>query len=177
MNYPTRSCVCKGTVVKRFATRMNTDDYTPDYTARLRKAFRYPETETDLGKAVARLRHPFQVGDGEKWLYEGFISFFTALFDALRAIDDSIPPGLPPHLLDPAWIAEAFHIPLKDFNWQTESSSVGRSVDKSGGGKFTLLNGDNHGRLVWTCSVELFSSQGPRQVHSMDRVGWKPSSD
>lgn len=99
-------------------TTMNTDYRTPDFAARLREAFRNPEAETDLGKAVARLRQPFQVGDGEKWLYEGFISAFSGLFDALRAIDDSIPPGLPLHLLDPAWIARAFHIPLEDFNWQ-----------------------------------------------------------
>jgi hypothetical protein len=78
---------------------MNTADHTPDYAALLREAFRNPETETDLGKAVTRMREPFQVGDGEKWLYEGFISAFSALFDALWAIDDSIPPGLPPHLI------------------------------------------------------------------------------
>jgi hypothetical protein len=87
-------------------TTMNTDDRNRFYAARLSGAFRSPETESDLGKAVARLREPFQVGDGGNWLYEGFVSAFTALFDALRAIDDSIPPGLPRHLLDPVWIAE-----------------------------------------------------------------------
>lgn len=96
---------------------MKTNNHCFDYASRIREAFRNPETETPLGRAVARMREPFQVGDGKKWLYEGFISAFSALFEALRAIDDSIPPGLPPHLLDPARIAKMFGLPLEDFNY------------------------------------------------------------
>jgi hypothetical protein len=96
---------------------MNDPERTRNVVALLREAIRNPETETELGRAVARLREPFLVGVGDRWHYEGFVGAFAALSDALGALDDSIPPGLPPHLLDPAWIAKAFHIPLEDFNW------------------------------------------------------------
>jgi hypothetical protein len=43
----------------------------------------------------------------------------------MRAIDPSIPPGLPPHVLDPAVIAKFFRIPLEDLNWQGARASAG----------------------------------------------------
>jgi hypothetical protein len=88
-----------------------------DQVACLQEAFRNPETETELGRAVARLRQPFVIGDGKKWLYQGFVGALSALHDALRAMDDSTPPGLPAHVHDPAWIAEALGLRLEDFNW------------------------------------------------------------
>jgi excisionase family DNA binding protein len=97
----------------------------------LREGFRRRETETELGKAVARMRQPFRVGDGEKMLYEGFTSAFNALFDAFRAIDDSIPPDLPQHVLDPAWIARTFGFRVEDF--RTVPAYVGAAETLKGG--------------------------------------------
>jgi hypothetical protein len=72
---------------------------------------------------TANLEHwgdgKFVVGDENgKWHYEGFVNIFQALHEAMRAVDPSIPPGLPPHCLDPAFIAKFFRIPLRDMNWQ-----------------------------------------------------------
>jgi excisionase family DNA binding protein len=69
------------------------------------------------------------MGDGKKWHYEGFVSMFSAVRQALASLDDSISPDLPPFLLDPAIIAKQLGIPLPYFNWQgirgsTEESSV-----------------------------------------------------
>lgn len=85
---------------------------------RLRDAMRSNDTDTPLGQAVARLKQPFVLGDGEKWFYERFIGMASAFRQALAAIDDTISPDLPPFLLDPANIARLFRIPLEDFNWQ-----------------------------------------------------------
>jgi hypothetical protein len=62
----------------------------------------------------------FIVGDGKgKWHYEAFVLMFKALHEAMRAVDPSIPPGLPPHCLDPKSIAKIFRIPLADMNAPT----------------------------------------------------------
>ena len=55
----------------------------------------------------------------------GFYHLFQALHETLRAIDDSIPPGLPPHLLEPATIARFFRFPLEGFNWQGSQGEDG----------------------------------------------------
>ena len=86
--------------------------------ARIRDALRSNESDTPLGQAVARLKQPFVLGDGEKWYYEGFVSMFSAVRQALASLDDSISPDLPPFLLEPATVASLFGIPLEEFNWQ-----------------------------------------------------------
>src|SRR5947209_904179 len=70
---------------------------------------------------TSNLRHwgdgKFVLGDGNgKWHYEGFVNLFQALHEAMRAVDPSIPEGLPPHVLDPEVIARFFRIRLKDMN-------------------------------------------------------------
>jgi len=60
----------------------------------------------------------FTVRQNGKWLYEGFVNVFQALHEAMRAIDPSIPAGLPSHCLDPEVIVMFFRIPLKELNWQ-----------------------------------------------------------
>jgi excisionase family DNA binding protein len=46
------------------------------------------------------------------------VNLFQALHEAMRAVDPAIPPGLPPHVLDPVVIAAFFGIPLEDMNWK-----------------------------------------------------------
>jgi hypothetical protein len=75
---------------------------------------------------TANLRHwgdgKFVLGDGNgKWHYEGFVSLLRALHEALRAVDPTIPPGLPPHVLDPQVIAKFFCLKLEDMNYQGEA--------------------------------------------------------
>jgi hypothetical protein len=40
------------------------------------------------------------VGEDGTWHYEGFVNVFQAVQEAMRAVDPSIPPGLPAHALD-----------------------------------------------------------------------------
>jgi hypothetical protein len=85
-----------------------------DYLRRIRELVRTGET--------ANLHHwgdgKFVVGEDGTWHYEGFVNLFQALHEAMRAVDPSIPPGLPPHVLDPVGINRFFGIPLEDMNWQ-----------------------------------------------------------
>ena len=84
----------------------------------LREAIKNEPPDTPLGKAVARLREPFYVGDGEHFHYDKFIGMFSAIREALHEIDSSIEPNVPPFLLDPACIAKFFNIPLEKFDYQ-----------------------------------------------------------
>jgi hypothetical protein len=60
----------------------------------------------------------FVLGENGQWHYEGFVNLFQSVHEAMRSVDPSIPPGLPPHVLDPAVLARFFGIPLQDMNWQ-----------------------------------------------------------
>jgi excisionase family DNA binding protein len=91
---------------------------TNEYFDHIRDALRSEQANTPSGQAVARLKQPFPLGNGEKWHYEGFVSMFSAIRHALASLDDSISTGLPPFLLDPATVARLFSIPLAEFNWQ-----------------------------------------------------------
>ena len=67
----------------------------------------------------------FVVGDGKgKWYYEGFLLMFKALHESMRAVDPSIPEGLPPDLLAPEEIAKFFGIPLESMNVRAEAKPV-----------------------------------------------------
>jgi hypothetical protein len=75
---------------------------------------------------TANLRHwgdgKFVLGDGNgHWHYEGFVNLLQALHEAMRAVDPSIPEGLPPHCLDPEVIARFFRIPLEDMNFPSKT--------------------------------------------------------
>lgn len=94
-----------------------------DLIHRLKEAWKSDEADTPLGQAIARLRIPFELGDGKRWYYERIISFMSAVRQALAAIDDSVSPDLPPFMLEPAAVARFFRIPLEDLNWQGNSAS------------------------------------------------------
>jgi hypothetical protein len=106
---------------------------------RLQEAFRSEPPDTPLGKAIAPLREPFVLGDGDRLHYEKFIIMFVAIRNALHEIDSSISPELPPFLLHPASIANVFHIPLEKFNYQGGSTTVAPSIIKRLKETFGLL--------------------------------------
>jgi hypothetical protein len=89
-----------------------------DHFEQLREAMKNEPPDTPLGKAVARLREPFILGDGETFQYEKFVEMFVALRDALHELDPTISPKVPPFLLHPSSIANIFGIPLEKFNYQ-----------------------------------------------------------
>jgi hypothetical protein len=106
--------------------QMHTGESSKNILACIRAAMRDFDPNTPLGQAVARLKQPFVIGDGTKWYYEGFIGFislFSAVRQAVAALDDSVSPELPPFLLDPATIARMFRIPQEDFNWHGQNDS------------------------------------------------------
>jgi len=103
-----------------------------DYIDRIREALRSGETDAPLGTVVARLREQFDVGGNGRWRYEGFIGLFSAIRQALAAMDDTISSELPPFLLDPSAIARVFRLQVDDFNWQGVGSTVeSRLVDRA----------------------------------------------
>jgi hypothetical protein len=94
-----------------------------NYFKQLREAMRYEPPDTPLGKAVARLREPFVLGEGDRFHYERFIVMFVAIRESLHEIDSTISPELPAFLRDPACIARLFGIPLEKFNYQGASQA------------------------------------------------------
>lgn len=75
------------------------------------------ETDTPLGNVLAKWKDiDIPVGKNGKWLLDGFIMTFKREREILAAIDPTISPDLPPHLLDPAQIAYFMGLPLEDFN-------------------------------------------------------------
>src|SRR5688500_8584191 len=66
-------------------------------------ARREPDADPDVAAALDRWSgHSFVIRSGDgPYLLEGFQTFFMALRDVVGAMDPSLPPGLPPHLLDP----------------------------------------------------------------------------
>ena len=103
-----------------------------DHLNELRQALRSVDPDTPLGDAVARFKQPFIVGDGKKWLYEGFVSMASSLRQALAAIDKSISPELPSFLLEPATYAAMLHVSVDEFNWSgphTSNASIEEKVD------------------------------------------------
>ena len=51
---------------------------------RLREALTHEPPDTPLGRAVARLREPFDLGDGDHYHYEKFVLMFAAIRAALH---------------------------------------------------------------------------------------------
>lgn len=89
-------------------------DYIVD---RIKQAKASGETDTRLVKVLAKWDFDIPVGRDGKWLLEGFIMTFKRDREILSAIDPSISPDLPPHLMDPVQIAHFFSIPLEEMNW------------------------------------------------------------
>jgi hypothetical protein len=88
------------------------------YLDRIQEAIVNDETDTKLGRVLDRWRgHEFICRRDGQWLFDGFVLYFKMVAEVLSAIDPSIPPDVPPHLLDPAQLAYFFDIPLEEFNW------------------------------------------------------------
>src|ERR1022692_965406 len=84
---------------------------------RIREAKASGETDTKLGRVLAKWKdHLIPIQRDGKWLLEGFIMTFKRDLEILNAIDPSISPDVPPHLLDPAQIAYFYGIKLEDFS-------------------------------------------------------------
>jgi hypothetical protein len=84
---------------------------------RIREAQESGETDTPLGRVLAKWQGidiPVGTEDGQ-WLLDGFIMTFKREREILAAIDPSVSPDLPPHLLDPVQIAYFMGIRLEDF--------------------------------------------------------------
>lgn len=85
---------------------------------RIKEAKASGESGTMLGRVLAKWKDfAIPVGRDGKWLLEGFIMEAKKQREILAAIDPSISPDLPPHLLDPVQIAHFWGIPLEEFNW------------------------------------------------------------
>ena len=72
----------------------------------------------------------FVLGENGEWHYEGFVNLLQAVHEAMRAVDPSVPPGLPSHCLDPEVIAKFFRISLKDMNWQGAAPQIEEKLDR-----------------------------------------------
>ena len=84
---------------------------------RIREAKASGETDTKLGRVLAKWKdHLIPIQRDGKWLLDGFIMTFKRDLEILNAIDPSISPDVPPHLLDPAQIAYFYGIKLEDFS-------------------------------------------------------------
>jgi hypothetical protein len=59
---------------------------------------------------------PVVYEDG-KWLAEGVITFFTCIHQIVRALDESVPPGLPAQCFDRAFIAEFLGIAVEELHY------------------------------------------------------------
>jgi hypothetical protein len=57
------------------------------------------------------------VYDGGKWLAEGVITYFTAIHQIARALNESVPPGLPAHCFDPVFIAGFLGISVEELHY------------------------------------------------------------
>jgi len=86
-----------------------------DLLDRIREAFRNGEPR--LQEVLTRWRgHEFVVCVNGKWRLEGFVTFFKAVQEMMAVVDGALPPGLPPHCLDPVQIARSFCLPLDAFD-------------------------------------------------------------
>lgn len=113
------------------STIMNEADF-KNICARIRAARESGETDTKLGRVLTRWRdhEVIPVWRDGKWLLEGFVMTFKRDREILNAIDPSISPDLPPHLLDPSMIAHFFSLRLEEFNWSS-GPPVAREVEGS----------------------------------------------
>lgn len=64
------------------------------------------------------------VYDDGKWFPEAVITYFQGILEIVRAVDPSIPPGLPPHCLHPQWIADFLGVSVEELNWPSVPAPV-----------------------------------------------------
>jgi hypothetical protein len=103
---------------------MSSHEHARALLARLRDAYRHGTNEPTLAGELTRLQEPVVVWEEGTWLFEGLISLFHSLHQALRVIDRSIGPRLPQHCLNPEQIARFFRIPAANPNRPTCSPSA-----------------------------------------------------
>ncbi len=85
---------------------------------RIKHAKESEAADSKLGTVVAKWRDfDFPASHNGKWLYESFVMSMKHGRELVAAIDPSVSPDLPPHLLDPAVIANFLAVPVEEFNW------------------------------------------------------------
>ena len=97
---------------------------------RIKQAKKGGETDTRLGRVLAKWKDiDIPVGRNGTWLLEAFIITFKRDREILAAIDPTVSPDLPPHLLDAVQIVRLFSLRLEDIHW------LRSSVSEPGGGE------------------------------------------
>lgn len=91
---------------------------TSDRLQRLYDALENEGPDGPVAKALATWGNysPVVYQDG-RWLPEGVIAYFQGILEIVRVVDPSVPPGLPPHCLDPHWIADFLGITFEELDW------------------------------------------------------------
>ncbi len=76
------------------------------------------EPDAAVSRVLARWHgHEIVVQRDGKWLLDGLIMGFRRERELLHAVDPSVSPDLPPHLLDPVQIAYLLGIPSEEVDW------------------------------------------------------------
>lgn len=108
----------------------------------IRQALQSVEPGSQLDQVLQRWRgFDHIVRANEKWLLEGFVSFFQSHYELARAVDPSLEPGLPPQCFDPEAIAQFFRLTPDAFSESREDvvgtvRKPGRPSDTRSIGKF-----------------------------------------
>jgi hypothetical protein len=106
-------------------TMTRQENYFQNMIDRIKEAQESGETDTPLGGVLAKWDDlTFPIWNDGKWLLEGFIMDFKKRKEILSAIDPTVSPDLPSHLLDPAQVISFLGLPLEDFNWSPGQITV-----------------------------------------------------
>jgi Protein of unknown function (DUF1580) len=138
---------------------------------RLRRALEDNEAGTSLVNAIARLREPILVGEGDLWFYEGFISLFHSLHEAIRAVDPTVAGGLPAHCLSPEQIARFFRIPVHERPVLSSTTSPSPEVN-SMADRVTSLSEDDFRYLTLAEAAKLIPGRHAGQRVSIPTM-WR----
>jgi hypothetical protein len=94
------------------------EDSQADYLARILGSAAEGDLDWKLAEALERWGNVSPiVYDGGRWLAEGVISYFSCIHQIVRALDESIPPGLPAHCFDPTFIAGFLGISVEELHY------------------------------------------------------------
>ena len=103
-------------------------------------------------------RQRLPVWEGGKWRSGGLLAYFSEQYLWLRQRIPTLPPYLPPHLLDPAQIARFLGFNLDDFDWKGPESSqllaaIQRVEGQLGSGRVRNANPDTASQMLTTKEV------------------------
>src|SRR5258708_6863615 len=89
-----------------------------NHNERIHDALESDGPDSPVPKALATCGNysPIVYQDG-KSLPEGVIAYFQGILEIVRAADPAGPPALPPHCLDPHWIADFLGVSIAELNW------------------------------------------------------------